>query len=63
VDENHLKATLEERIFQDLSTNPIAIEALAAQYNCSTGVLLAIVLELELSGLVVRYPNGMVSRV
>lgn len=55
--------TLQEQIFQDLSTNPVAIEALAAQYNCSTNVLLVIILELELSGLIVRYPNGMISRV
>lgn len=61
-DESLQKTTLQEQIFQDLSTNPIAIETLAAQYNCSAAVLLAIVLELELSGLVIRYPNGMISR-
>lgn len=62
IEETLPNATLQEQIFQDLSTNPIAIEALAAQYNCSAAVLLAIVLELELSGLIVRSPNGMISR-
>lgn len=62
IEESSCQATLQEQIFQDLSTNPIAIEVLAAQYNCSAGVLLAMVLELELSGLIVRYPNGMISR-
>lgn len=54
--------SLKEQLFQDLSTNPIAIEVLAAQYNCSAADLLYVILELELSGLVMRYPSGMVSR-
>jgi DNA processing protein len=60
--EDKIEFSLKERLFQDLSTNPIAIEVLAAQYNCSAGDLLYVILELELSGLVMRYPSGMVSR-
>ncbi|WP_032112337.1 DNA-processing protein DprA [Candidatus Paracaedibacter symbiosus] len=54
--------SLRDQLFQDLSTNPIAIEAIAAQYGCSAASLLTVILELELSGLIVRYPNGMISR-
>lgn len=60
--EDKIEFSLKEQLFQDLSTNPIAIEVLAAQYNCSAADLLYVILELELSGLVMRYPSGMVSR-
>ena len=61
--EDKFEIFLKEQLFQDLSTNPIAIEVLAAQYNCSAANLLHVILELELSGLVMRYPSGMVSRI
>lgn len=61
-EEDKFDNSLKEQLFQDLSTNPIAIEVLAAQYNCSAADLLSVILELELSGLVVRHPSGMVSR-
>lgn len=60
--EDKIEFSFKEQLFQDLSINPIAIEVLAAQYNCSAADILHAILELELSGLVVRYPSGMVSR-
>lgn len=61
-EESREEHSLKEQLFQDLSINPIAIELLAAQYNCSVAELLLVILELELSGLVVRYPNGAIAR-
>lgn len=61
-EESGNERSLKEQLFQDLSTNPIAIESLAAQYNCSVAELLLVILELELGGLVMRYPNGAIAR-
>lgn len=59
---NELVIGIKENLLMDLSTTPISIEELVLQYECSVSSMLTVVAELELSGQIIRYPNGMISR-
>lgn len=53
---------LRTRIYQDLSHVPISIDRLMMQYTCSVPEIMSVLLELEISGLVIRQTDGQVVR-
>jgi DNA processing protein len=51
---------LAERVLQNLSTHPVAIETLSEQLQCSSLRLRTVLIELELQGSIHRYPGDAV---
>lgn len=52
---------LAQIILGDLSYTPIAIDFLVEQYQVPVSQIMSVLLDLELVGLIVRYPNGTVA--
>lgn len=57
-----MQQSLRDLLLNDLSVTPVSVDHIIAQYACRPQDVLAIILDLELAGMVQRYANGMVSR-